>query len=121
MTSAASSDWASRRWFRRARPFPMPSPTLSACAFPSCLSPPSVCSPLWRTLEVRHDHSRTVRVRVEEPAVLLPQPCAWRRVPCALRLRRCPVKAFEYVAPKTKEQAVGLLASNWGQAEVLAG
>ena len=31
------------------------------------------------------------------------------------------MRAFEYAAPKTKEQAVGLLASNWGQAELLAG
>ncbi len=31
------------------------------------------------------------------------------------------MKAFEYAAPKSKEQAVGLLAPNWGQSEVLAG
>jgi xanthine dehydrogenase YagS FAD-binding subunit len=31
------------------------------------------------------------------------------------------MRAFEYAAPKTKEQAVGLLASSWGQSELLAG
>jgi len=31
------------------------------------------------------------------------------------------MRAFEYATPKSKEQAVGLLASNWGQAELLAG
>ena len=31
------------------------------------------------------------------------------------------MNGFEYAAPKSKEQAVGLLASNWGQSEVLAG
>jgi xanthine dehydrogenase YagS FAD-binding subunit len=31
------------------------------------------------------------------------------------------MQAFEYANPKTKEEAVGLLAAEWGQAEVLAG
>ncbi|MGB9105917.1 MAG: xanthine dehydrogenase family protein subunit M [Terriglobales bacterium] len=31
------------------------------------------------------------------------------------------MRAFEYAAPKSKEQAVGLLASNWGHSELLAG
>jgi len=31
------------------------------------------------------------------------------------------MRAFEYASPQTREQAVGLLGSNWGQAEVLAG
>lgn len=31
------------------------------------------------------------------------------------------MNAFEYAAPTTKEQAVGLLADRWGDAEVLAG
>jgi len=31
------------------------------------------------------------------------------------------MRPFEYVSPTTKEQAVGLLGTNWGQAEVLAG
>ena len=31
------------------------------------------------------------------------------------------MRAFEYAAPKSKEQAVGLLASNWGQSELIAG
>lgn len=31
------------------------------------------------------------------------------------------MRAFEYASPKTKEQAVGLLASSWGETEVLAG
>ncbi|MBZ5513164.1 MAG: FAD binding domain-containing protein [Acidobacteriia bacterium] len=31
------------------------------------------------------------------------------------------MKAFEYATPKSKEQAVGLLAPNWGQSELLAG
>jgi xanthine dehydrogenase YagS FAD-binding subunit len=31
------------------------------------------------------------------------------------------MRAFEYASPTTKEQAVGLLGTNWGQAEVLAG
>lgn len=31
------------------------------------------------------------------------------------------MRAFEYASPKTKEQAVGLLASKWGETEVLAG
>ncbi|MBZ5567400.1 MAG: xanthine dehydrogenase family protein subunit M [Acidobacteriia bacterium] len=31
------------------------------------------------------------------------------------------MKAFEYATPKTKEQAVGLLGQNWGDAELLAG
>ena len=31
------------------------------------------------------------------------------------------MRPFEYASPTTKEQAVGLLATNWGQAEVLAG
>jgi xanthine dehydrogenase YagS FAD-binding subunit len=31
------------------------------------------------------------------------------------------MRAFEYATPKTKEQAVGLLASTWGETEVLAG
>lgn len=31
------------------------------------------------------------------------------------------MRAFEYASPTTKEQAVGLLGTSWGQAEVLAG
>ena len=31
------------------------------------------------------------------------------------------MKPFEYASPTTKEQAVGLLGTSWGQAEVLAG
>src|SRR5271170_5558592 len=31
------------------------------------------------------------------------------------------MRAFEYASPTTKEQAVGLLGTTWGQAEVLAG
>jgi xanthine dehydrogenase YagS FAD-binding subunit len=31
------------------------------------------------------------------------------------------MRPFEYVSPATKEQAVGLLGTTWGQAEVLAG
>ncbi|MBV8052947.1 MAG: xanthine dehydrogenase family protein subunit M [Acidobacteriaceae bacterium] len=31
------------------------------------------------------------------------------------------MRPFEYTSPATKEQAVGLLATNWGQAEILAG
>jgi len=31
------------------------------------------------------------------------------------------MRAFEYAAPTTKEQAVGLLGTSWGQAEILAG
>lgn len=31
------------------------------------------------------------------------------------------MRAFEYATPETKEQAASLLASSWGQAEVLAG
>jgi len=31
------------------------------------------------------------------------------------------MRPFEYASPATKEQAVGLLGTNWGQAEVLAG
>jgi xanthine dehydrogenase YagS FAD-binding subunit len=31
------------------------------------------------------------------------------------------MRPFEYASPSTKEQAVGLLATTWGQAEVLAG
>ena len=31
------------------------------------------------------------------------------------------MRPFEYVSPTTKAQAVSLLASNWGQAEILAG
>jgi xanthine dehydrogenase YagS FAD-binding subunit len=31
------------------------------------------------------------------------------------------MRAFEYASPETKEQAAGLLASNWGQTEILAG
>jgi xanthine dehydrogenase YagS FAD-binding subunit len=31
------------------------------------------------------------------------------------------MKAFEYAAPTSKEQAVGLLSQNWGQSELLAG
>jgi xanthine dehydrogenase YagS FAD-binding subunit len=31
------------------------------------------------------------------------------------------MRAFEYASPATKEQAVGLLGTSWGQAEVLAG
>jgi xanthine dehydrogenase YagS FAD-binding subunit len=31
------------------------------------------------------------------------------------------MRAFEYATPKSKEQAVGLLASTWGEAELLAG
>ena len=31
------------------------------------------------------------------------------------------MNAFEYAAPTTKEQAVGLLAAQWGEAEILAG
>jgi len=31
------------------------------------------------------------------------------------------MRAFEYASPETKEQASGLLGSNWGQAEILAG
>lgn len=31
------------------------------------------------------------------------------------------MQAFEYANPKTKEEAVGLLATEWGQAEILAG
>ena len=31
------------------------------------------------------------------------------------------MKAFEYATPKSKEQAVGLLAPQWGQTELLAG
>jgi xanthine dehydrogenase YagS FAD-binding subunit len=31
------------------------------------------------------------------------------------------MRAFEYASPSTAEQAVGLLGSSWGQAEVLAG
>jgi xanthine dehydrogenase YagS FAD-binding subunit len=31
------------------------------------------------------------------------------------------MRAFEYASPATKEQAVGLLGTTWGQAEVLAG
>ena len=31
------------------------------------------------------------------------------------------MKAFEYATPKSKEQAVGLLAPNWGQSELIAG
>ncbi len=31
------------------------------------------------------------------------------------------MRPFEYASPTTKEQAVGLLGTNWGQAEILAG
>jgi xanthine dehydrogenase YagS FAD-binding subunit len=31
------------------------------------------------------------------------------------------MRAFEYTSPATKEQAIGLLGTTWGQAEVLAG
>jgi len=31
------------------------------------------------------------------------------------------MRAFEYTSPATKEQAVGLLGTSWGQAEILAG
>ena len=31
------------------------------------------------------------------------------------------MRAFEYVTPKSKEQAVGLLSQNWGDTELLAG
>jgi xanthine dehydrogenase YagS FAD-binding subunit len=31
------------------------------------------------------------------------------------------MRPFEYASPATKEQAVGLLATNWGQSEILAG
>src|SRR5579872_4017709 len=31
------------------------------------------------------------------------------------------MRAFEYASPTTKEQAVGLLGTTWGQAEILAG
>ena len=31
------------------------------------------------------------------------------------------MRAFEYASPTTKEQAVGLLGTSWGQAEVIAG
>jgi len=31
------------------------------------------------------------------------------------------MRSFEYASPVTKEQAVGLLGTTWGQAEVLAG
>ena len=31
------------------------------------------------------------------------------------------MRAFEYASPATKEQAVGLLGTTWGQAEILAG
>lgn len=31
------------------------------------------------------------------------------------------MRAFEYASPATKEQAVGLLGTSWGQAEILAG
>ena len=34
---------------------------------------------------------------------------------------RCVMRSFEYASPATKEQAVGLLGTTWGQAEVLAG
>jgi len=31
------------------------------------------------------------------------------------------MRPFEYVSPKTQEQAVSLLARTWGQTEILAG
>src|SRR5580700_3322862 len=31
------------------------------------------------------------------------------------------MRSFEYASPVTKEQAVGLLGTSWGQAEVIAG
>ena len=31
------------------------------------------------------------------------------------------MRAFEYTSPTTRDQAIGLLAPAWGQAEVLAG
>src|SRR5512147_1652493 len=47
---------------------------------------------------------------------------ALRPAPRAFRPRRYPLmRAFEYATPKSTQQAVGLLGSNWGDVELLAG
>src|SRR5271169_3946781 len=47
MTNAASSDWPSRRWSRRARRFPTRWPMPSASVCRSCRSPPTAYWKRW--------------------------------------------------------------------------
>src|SRR5262245_29924043 len=92
--SAGRSAWASPRPWARWRRLPMPLPTLSACACRSCPSRPTACWPRSVTVHGQSVHPNR---------------------------REATMRPFDYASPTKKEQVSDLLASTWGETDVLAG